>query len=192
MSHIIIDPNFYLPMPTTLVGMNVKGKPNFCAVGWISRVNYKPTMIAVALYKTHYSPIGIKENKTFSVCIPNAQLVKQTDYCGIVSGKTVDKSKLFTVFYGKTKTAPMIKQCPINIECELEKTIILPSDYLFIGKVVTVYAEKKYLTNGKIDYKKVNPFIFTLPDRIYSVLGKKIGNAYSIGKVLDKKQIVKR
>jgi flavin reductase (DIM6/NTAB) family NADH-FMN oxidoreductase RutF len=188
MKKITLNNDFYLPMPVTLVGMKVKGKPNFCAVGWITRVNFKPAMIGIALYKTHYSPIGIKENKTFSVCIPSADLVKQADYCGIVSGKKSDKSKLFTIFYGKIKTAPMIEECPINIECELYKTIALPDDYLFIGKVISIYADQKYLTGGKVDYKKIKPFIYTIPDSIYSVLGKKIGDAHSIGKALGKKQ----
>ncbi len=188
MKKITLNNDFYLPMPVTLVGMKVKGKPNFCAVGWITRVNYKPAMIAVALYKTHYSPAGIKENKTFSICIPGADLVKQADYCGIASGKRADKSKLFTIFYGKTKTAPMIKECPINIECKLYKTVDLPDDYLFIGKVISIYADRKYLTNGKVDYKKINSFIYTIPEGIYSKLGKKIGDAYSIGRTLGKKQ----
>ena len=184
MARIKINSNFYLPMPTTIVGMKVKGKPNFCAVGWITRVNYKPPMIGIALYKSHYSPVGIKENKTFSICIPGVDLVKETDYCGIYSGKKIDKSKLFTIFYGETKTAPMIKECPINIECKLYKTFTLPDDILFIGKVVNVYAEEKFLTKGRVDYKKVKPFIFTIPPNIYSLIGKNIGKAYSIGKNL--------
>ena len=61
MARIKIDSDFYLPMPVTLVGMKVKATPNFCAVGWITRVNFKPPMIGIALYKTHYSPIGIKK-----------------------------------------------------------------------------------------------------------------------------------
>lgn len=186
MARIQINPDFYLPMPVTLVGMKVKGKPNFCAGGWITRVNYKPAMIGIALYKTHFSPIGIKENKTFSVCIPGADLVREADYCGIVSGKKSDKSKLFTIFYGKTKTAPMIKECPINIECKLYKIMDLPDDYLFIGKVVGIYTEEKFFTNGKVDYKKIKPFIYTIPDGIYSILGKKIGDAYSIGRGIIK------
>jgi flavin reductase (DIM6/NTAB) family NADH-FMN oxidoreductase RutF len=186
MARIKISTNFYLPMPTTIVGMKVKGRPNFCAVGWISRVNYKPPMIAIALYKSHYSPIGIKDNKTFSICIPETNLVKETDYCGIASGKKVDKSKFFTIFYGETKTAPMIEECPVNIECKLYKTITLPDDYLFIGRVVNVYVNEKFLTKGKIDYKKIKPFIFLIPPNIYSSLGKNIGKAYSTGKSLGK------
>jgi flavin reductase (DIM6/NTAB) family NADH-FMN oxidoreductase RutF len=188
MARIKINTDFYLPMPVTLVGMKVKGRPNFCAVGWITRVNYKPPMIGIALYKTHYSPIGIKENKTFSICIPSANLIKQADYCGIASGKRADKSKLFTIFYGETRTAPMIKECPINIECKLYKTVDLPDDYLFIGKVVNIYADQKCLTNGKVDYKKIKPFIYLIPPNIYTVLGKKIGDAYSVGKDLGKKK----
>jgi flavin reductase (DIM6/NTAB) family NADH-FMN oxidoreductase RutF len=174
-------------MPVTLVGTKVKDRVNFMAVGWISRVNYIPAMIGIGIYKTHYTSVGIKQNKTFSVCIPSKDLVKETDYCGIVSGKKHDKSKVFDVFYGKTKTAPMIKECPINIECKLYKTVSLPDNNLFIGKVVGVYTEKKYLSQGEFDLNKIKPFLLTMPDNNYSLIGKKIADAYKIGKKLINK-----
>ncbi len=186
MGKITISKNVFLPMPTTLVGTTVKGKANFMAVGWISRVNFKPSMIAIAIYKTHYTAIGIRKHKTFSVCLPGLNLLKETDYCGIYSGKRYDKSKLFDVFYGQTKTAPMIKACPVNIECNLRKTVTLPDNYLFVGEVVAVYSENKYLSKNRLFIQKIKPFIFTAPDNIYSLIGKKIGKAYSIGKTLNK------
>jgi flavin reductase (DIM6/NTAB) family NADH-FMN oxidoreductase RutF len=186
MKKINISKNIFLPMPTTLVGTTVLGKANFMAVGWISRVNFRPAMIAIAIYKTHYTTIGIKKNKTFSVCVPEPDLIKETDFCGIYSGRRCDKSKLFDVFYGQTKTAPMIKACPVNIECKLYKTVNLPDNYLFIGKIIAVYSENKYLTNNRLHIKNIKPFIFTMPDNIYSLIGKKIGKAYFIGKGCDK------
>ncbi len=73
--------------------------------------------------KRHYTNTGIRKNGTFSVNIPSAEMVKETDYCGLLSGKDVDKAELFENFYGKLWTAPMIEECPLNIECRLIKTV---------------------------------------------------------------------
>ena len=74
------------PMPVILVGANVKGKANFLAVAWFTTAGTTPPKVAIALNKAHYTNQGIKENKTFSVCIPSENIVKATDYCGMVSG----------------------------------------------------------------------------------------------------------
>ena len=76
--------------------------------------------------KQHYTNSGIKEHRTFSVNVPTANQVKETDYCGMVSGRKKDKSKLFNTFYGELQTAPMIMECPVNMECELIQTLNLP------------------------------------------------------------------
>ena len=96
-------------MPVSLVGAHVDGKPNFLAVAWFTMVSYKPPRIAIALGKGHYTNPGIKENKTFSVCLPSEDMAEITDYCGIVSGNKTDKSEIFDLFYGELKTAPMIR-----------------------------------------------------------------------------------
>ena len=74
------------PMPCSLVGVNVGGKPNYLTVAWFSTVNVKPPYHMIALGKAHYTNPGIKENGTFSVNIPSAAMADVTDYCGIVSG----------------------------------------------------------------------------------------------------------
>ena len=78
--------NCLYPLPTTLVGANVKGKPNFITIAHVGIVN--PQAITLGINKIHYTNAGIKENETFSVNIPTSGLVKETDYCGLVSGKT--------------------------------------------------------------------------------------------------------
>jgi len=173
---------FGYPMPVTLVGALVEMKPNFLAVAWVSRVNYKPPMIAVALGKNHYTNIGIRQNKSFSVNIPSVDLIKETDYCGIVSGKTTDKSKLFEVFYGDLKTAPMIKQCPLSIECKVINTVDMQVNTLFIGEMISAYSEDKYLTQGNPDIQKIKPLILTMPDNNYWLVGEKIGQAWATGR----------
>jgi flavin reductase (DIM6/NTAB) family NADH-FMN oxidoreductase RutF len=111
------------PMPCVMVGANVRGKPNFLTVAWFSTVNGKPPYLMISLGKAHYTNSGIKENGTFSVNIPSATMAEVTDYCGLVSGKKYEKSALLETFYGKVKTAPMIRECPFNVECKVVQTV---------------------------------------------------------------------
>jgi flavin reductase (DIM6/NTAB) family NADH-FMN oxidoreductase RutF len=170
------------PMPVVLVGANVKGKANFLAAAWFMAAGISPPKVAVTLNKTHYTNQGIKDNKTFSVCIPSMDMMKAADYCGIVSGLKADKSGVFDVFYGKLKTAPMIAECPVNLECSLDKVIDNGSHEMFIGDIVSTFTEEKYLTAGAVDTKKVNPFMLSLNDRIYYALGEQKGKAWEEGK----------
>jgi flavin reductase (DIM6/NTAB) family NADH-FMN oxidoreductase RutF len=188
MNRINIGPNaLFYPMPVTLVGALVQGKPNFLAVAWVSRVNLTPPILAVALNKIRHTAVGLEEQKTFSVNVPGADLVKETDYCGLVSGKEVDKSGLFEIFYGELKSAPMIKRCPICMECKLIQTVSLPTHNLFLGEVAGAYVEESYLTDGQPDLRKMNPFLFSRIDNSYWGLGEEIGKAYGIGKQLQAK-----
>ena len=170
------------PMPVVLVGANVKGKANFLAAAWFMAAGITPPKVAIALNKAHYTNQGIKDNKTFSVNVPSGDMMKAADYCGIVSGSKADKSGVFDVFYGKLKTAPMIAECPVNLECSLDKVVDNGSHELFIGDVVSTFTEEKYLTAGAIDTKKVKPFMLSLNDRIYYALGEQKGKAWETGK----------
>ncbi len=179
--------NLY-PMPTTIVGANVNGKPNFLTIAFCGIIEHEPPMIVVASGKNHYTNKGIKENQTFSVNIPSIDMVEITDYIGINSGNKVDKSELFDVFYGELKTAPMIKEAPLNLECKVVKTVDVDGVHdVFIGKIVETYSNEEYLTNEQPDIKKVNPIIFSMHDNNYWKVGEKIGKAFSIGKNYKKK-----
>ncbi len=105
------------PLPIVLVGANVDNKPNFLTVGACGIVNLEPPMISVAINHNRYTDRGIRQNMTFSVNLPSRGMVKETDYCGIVSGSKVNKVKVcqFRIFYGKLGNAPLIDQCPINL-----------------------------------------------------------------------------
>ena len=170
------------PMPVVLVGANVKGKANFLAAAWFMSAGISPPKVAITLSKTHYTNQGIKDNKTFSANLPSEDMMEATDYCGIVSGLKVDKSGVFDVFYGKLKTAPMIAECPVSLECSLDKVIDNGSHEMFIGDIVSTFTEEKYLTAGAVDTKKVNPFMLSLNDRIYYALGEQKGKAWEAGK----------
>jgi flavin reductase (DIM6/NTAB) family NADH-FMN oxidoreductase RutF len=178
---------FINPMPVLLVGVRDKGKANFMTVGWVSRVNTSPPMVAVAISRSHYTAELIREARTFSINVPGADMVDKVDYCGLVSGKDVDKSALFNIFYGMLKTAPMISECPVCLECRLVDTLPMKTNYLFIGEIAGAFTEEKYLTDGLPDPEKINPLMLTMPDTSYRTLGKPAGKAWSDGKKLMKK-----
>jgi flavin reductase (DIM6/NTAB) family NADH-FMN oxidoreductase RutF len=183
MDKIKIDNNGRLyPMPMTVVGTTVKGQPNYLAVAWVCRVNSSPPMMGVALGKGHHTNKGIREHKEFSVNVPGADLIKAVDYVGLVSGEKVDKSKIFESFYGQLKHAPMIRSCPLTMECKVVNTVELPADEFFIGEIVGVYTEERYLTDGKLDIHKMKPFTLTMPDNGYWSMGELLGKAWDIGK----------
>ena len=176
--------NCLYPLPTVLVGALVNGKPNYITIAHVGIM--EPGAVSLGMNKVHYTNSGIKENKTFSVNVPSAKLVKETDYCGIVSGKSKSKAELFKTFFGKLETAPMIEQCCINMECELVKTVDFPNHDIFIGKVAATYCDEAVLTNGIVDLEKVQPILFAMNDRSYWGLGKKLANAWAVGKELNK------
>lgn len=179
-----IGRNFFIPMPVVLVGTQVNGRANFMAVGWCSRANANPPMILCGIANAHHTSGGIAETETFSVNLPSAALVEKTDYCGFVSGNTVDKSSVFDVFYGALKTAPMIRECPVNLECRLVEAVALPTHTVFIGEIVGAYADESVLVDGKPDYGAIDPLLLTMPDNRYSRLGEHVGDAWSAGKSL--------
>ncbi len=170
------------PMPCSLVGANVNGRPNYLTVAWFSMANPKPPYVMVAMNKAHYTNAGVKENGTFSLNIPSGDMVDRTDYCGLFSGHRVDKSGVFGTFYGKLGTAPMIKECAFNAECKLLQTVDLPMEELFIGEIVAAYTEEAYLTEGVPDLRKMNPMVLMLPQKMYAAIGPDIAPAWKTGK----------
>jgi flavin reductase (DIM6/NTAB) family NADH-FMN oxidoreductase RutF len=174
------------PRPALLVGSNVDGKANFMAVGGGGVACAEPPMIAVPIRHHQYTLRGIYQNLTFSINIPSVDQVKETDYCGIVSGAKVDKVKAckFNVFYGSLGTAPLIEQCSLNLECKVVHILNLGIHAFVIGEVKESHISDDCLTDGKPDVKKMKPMIFNLESREYSAFGEVIGQAFSIGREL--------
>jgi len=191
MKQIIEKNAFCLPWTQTLLGTHVNGKVNFMALDWLTRVNYMPAMLGICVNKGHASNAAIRQTNEFSINIPTVDMVAETDYCGIVSGSKVDKSKLFEVFYGELKAAPLITKCPLNIECRLVQHVDLPTNTLFIAEIVNIYSEEKYLQDGKPDVKKIRPFLLTMPDNRFWAVGEQVGNAWKDG-VAFKEQLNKK
>ncbi len=177
--------NCLYPMPTVLVGALVNGKPNYITIAHVGIMDLVSVSLGVA--KFHYTNAGIRENGTFSINIPTTDMVRVTDYCGIVSGKKVDKSVLFENFYGELQTAPMIKSFPINMECRLIQTVDFPKHDIFIGEIVETYCDTAYLDGDNVDIAKLSPILFTMDDRGYWSVGERFASAWEAGKELKAK-----
>lgn len=179
--------NALYPMPTTLVGAIVNGKANFLAVAHVGILNHgTPQYLSIGLAKAHYTNAGIRENRTFSICLPSEDLMVETDYCGIKSGKKVDKSAIFDLFYGELGTAPMISQCPVNMELKLHDVMDFTTHDIFIGELIQTFADEKVLKEGKIDISKVRPLLFDMASIRYWSLGASLGSCWNAGKALKR------
>jgi len=176
--------NALYPSLTVLVGANVDGKANFATVAHVGIATMQ--LITLSLAKNRYTTSGIKENKTFSVNIPSRKVVAETDYCGLVSGQNTDKSSLFKVFYGELKTAPMIMECAVNMECKLHDIIEFPTHDLVVGEPFETYVDESALTDGAIDITKVDPLLFEMASKKYWSIGGAVANCWSAGKELKK------
>ncbi|MFC2108251.1 flavin reductase family protein [Candidatus Bipolaricaulota bacterium] len=183
-----VTKNLLFPYLPVLVGVNVGGKPNYIAIGLIGWLCYD--MMSISVGHKQYSKIGIDENGTFSINQPTADLVRELDFCGMKSGRNTDKAALFETFYGELETAPMIRECPVNIECRVVQTLNRSIHSVFLGEVVAVHASEEYLAEGLPDVTRIDP-IFYAPDANlgkgahgYWRLGERIGRAFDIGKDL--------
>lgn len=184
MTKIEINPGVApFPKPIILVGAMVEGNPNFITIAWFNRVNGTPNIWGLAMGKKHYTLEGIRKTGKFSVNFPSVELVEKTDFCGIYSGREVDKSNTFEVFYGELGDVPMIKECPVTAECSVHEIIELPKTALVLGEVRHAYSEERFMTDGALDARKTRPFVFIRPGDQYWSLGDAIGDAWSIGKV---------
>jgi flavin reductase (DIM6/NTAB) family NADH-FMN oxidoreductase RutF len=169
-------------MPTVIVGSLVDGNPNFVTISYVGIVQHNPPMASVTLINSHYTNHGIKENKTFSINIPDSRLLKKTDFLGMNSGSTIDKASLFDVFYGELKSAPMIMETPLNLECKLVDVIDLKNNNeIFIGEIVESYSSKKYLRRGIPDLRRLDPILFSINSNSYHKIGRRIGKAWQEG-----------
>ncbi|MFX1436214.1 MAG: flavin reductase family protein [Promethearchaeota archaeon] len=174
----IIEGNLLSPLPVILVGANVQKKPNYLVIGYSCPFDFGK-YIFFSLSKKRYTSIGIHENMSFSVNVPSEDLVDQTNICGSKSGRDFDKSTLFENFYGELKTAPMIRECPVNIECEVHEILDYDRNEGIIGRVVKSYVNRQYTIedggNPKLDWRKIHPIIWTTGgDFNYYKLGERI------------------
>jgi flavin reductase (DIM6/NTAB) family NADH-FMN oxidoreductase RutF len=174
--------NLLFPMPAILVGTTVDDKPNFMTAAYCGMAANKPPALVVALQKPRFTLKGIKEQGTFSINVPSADLAGRVDYCGIHSGKKTDKSEIFETFYGALETAPLIKECPVNHECKVIHYLDLGSHTLVVGEIVETHINEGCLTDGKADSEKIDPLVYVAGTVQYCRLGEVVGKAWHIGK----------
>lgn len=181
-----IGKNFNIfPMPVVIVGTVTDGKPNFMTAAWVAKLNSEPPLVGLSIAHRQHTAKGIQQSGQFSLSFPSVDQAVLTDYCGLVHGYDEDKSTYIDIFRGSLEAAPMVRQCPVTVECRLSQTVDLPKNFFFIGEVVSVYATETVLTDGQIDVTKLRPFVLTMPGNSYWPLGERLGDAWSIGKVLS-------
>ncbi len=151
------------PLPIVVAGALVEGKENYLTIGAYGIMSIQPPVVYISSMKSHYTNAGIKKTGYFSINVPSAHRVKETDYCGLVSGRDTDKSAIFTSFYGEEKHAPMIRECPVNALCKLVKTVKLPNNDVFIGDVIEYYVDKSCIAKDIPDPKKTAPLVSVRP-----------------------------
>ncbi len=173
------------PMPALLIGAMIDGKPNFMTAAWAGIASGEPPMVSVAIRPARYTMRGIRANAEFSVNVPSVAQVREVDFCGVKSGADVDKVECcgFSVFYGTLGNAPLIEQCPLNLECTVHQIVELDSHLLVLGRVVETHVSEHCISaNGMIDFMKVAPVVFLdNPTRKYCGVGAVEGDAFSIG-----------
>lgn len=177
---------YVYPIPITLVGANVGGRPNFETIGDTGLMGIHPPLVFVSSHRDHYTNLGILENRTFSINFPATAMLAKVDYCGTVSGREADKAALFEVFYGETGTAPMIAECPVSLECRLLQEFSVQHRQAFVGEVVQCFASEEFV--GEQDGRKVladltqlDPILYALDNRYYRI-GGPIGIGYQEAK----------
>ncbi len=178
------------PIPIILAGALVHGKPNFETLGDVGIMGINPPIVYISSGQDHYTNQGILEHETFSINFPSTKLLVKTDYCGTVSGHDVDKSQLFDVFFGELETAPMIRECPVSLECKVIKEFSIQHRQIFIGDVVQAYVTEEFVIESEgrqriADMIKLDPIIYALDNRYYKI-GEPIGVGYQESKKLQK------
>jgi flavin reductase (DIM6/NTAB) family NADH-FMN oxidoreductase RutF len=152
------------PMPLVLVTcVNEQGKPNIVTLAYVGTVAAKPPQVALAIRPSRYSHVIISQTGEFAINIPTEDLLPAVDQCGHVSGARADKFALtgLTPEPASQIQAPLIAECPLNLECKLTQTIPLGSHDLFISEIVAVHMDEELLDeNGSIDYSKAKAVVY--------------------------------
>jgi len=166
------------PIPAVMVscGDNEKNY-NIITISWTGTINTDPAMCYVSIRPSRHSYNIIKETKEFVINLTTKDLAKETDWCGVKSGRDFNKFKSMKLTPEKAEfiKAPMISECPISIECKVTDIIPLGSHDMFIAKVLAVHAEERLIDKktGALDLRQTNPLTYI--HGAYYEPGQKIG-----------------
>lgn len=157
--------NMLYPLPVVMVSLADKdGRPNIITLAWVGTVCTNPPMVSISVRPERYSYPILKETGEFVINLTTKELAFATDYCGVKSGRDVDKFKEMNLTPIPTSEvkAPMIAESPVNIECKVRQVLPLGSHDMFLADVVAVHADEKYMDeNHKFHLEKADPIIYS-------------------------------
>lgn len=148
------------PVPVVLIASkNKDGKTNVFTVAWTGTICTKPPMLSISVRPERLSYEYIKETMEFTVNIPHYGIVRETDFCGVKSGRDINKIDAlgFTMIDSDNINVPYIDECPINIECKVKEIIPLGSHHLMLAEVMSSHISDEIIDDkGKIHFEKAN------------------------------------
>ena len=183
------------PVPVVLITTkNNEGKVNVFTVAWIGTACTKPPMITVAIRPERLSYEYIKESGDFVVNLPNSKMVRAVDYCGVRSGRQIDKIQEmnFTMHSSKDVLAPLISECPISLECKVKSITPLGTHDLILAEIVNTYVDNSLIDfKGKIHFESADLITYSHGE-YFSVNSKPLGKfGYSVQKKVNSETIKK-
>ena len=175
---------FIYPIPAVMVTSGTMEKSNIITVAWTGILNTNPAIVYISVRPERYSYELIKENGEFIINLTTEELTYATDWCGVKSGRNVDKFKEMKLTKERAKhvKCPGIKESPVSIECKVIDIKEYGSHHTFVAEVVSIDADEKYIDEkGAFDISKCN--LIAYANGGYYSLGKKIGKfGYSVEK----------
>lgn len=183
--------NMVYPLPAVMVSVgDEERQTNILTVAWTGTICTNPAMVYISVRPERYSYHIIRETKEFVINLTTEKLARATDYCGVKSGRDVDKWKEMNLHQEEASTlqyAPLIAESPVNIECKVTEVKELGSHHMFLAEVTAVHADEAYLNeNNKFELNKTGLLAYSHGE--YLGLGKKIGTfGYSVKKMNRKK-----
>ncbi len=184
--------NMLYPLPAVMVSAgDKKGNTNILTVAWTGTVCTNPAMVYISVRPERYSYQMIKETGEYVINLTTEKLVKAVDYCGVRSGRDVDKWKETGMTPEKAQHllyAPIITECPVNIECVVTEIKELGSHHMLLGEVKTVQVNEDYMNeSNKFELNKTGLLAYSHGE--YLGLGKPLGTfGYSVRKKVSRKK----
>lgn len=168
------------PTPAVVVGTIINEKPTWMLVGHLGIIGHD--RILISMHKSHYTNQGVKATGKLSVNMVDEALLPRADYVGISSGAKVNKSSVFPYTIGDAGT-PIIDESPLVMECEVVDNYETDTFDNFICRITNTYADEDILNEkGKVDYNKLKPVLFEMPNYSYLKTGEVIGKCTTLGK----------
>ncbi len=152
----------FFPVPVVVVSVEDLKGPNLITLGWTGILNSDPLMVGISVRPSRYSSELLHQKMVFGLNIPQKSLAFGVDYCGVVSGRDEDKVNTLNwqVFTSQNLGVPLIKEMPINAECEVKQVISLGSHELFLAEVKGVYVAPEYLDENRINWACLEGLVY--------------------------------